>query len=144
MPQFLAGIAAEQEGRFENRVTREGTFDAWRVDAAAGLLLQVMVAADVVGVGMGVVNGVQAPALGVENLAHLAAGFFVAAAVDEADVPLAEINEAHLGRALDGVGVRRHLNQFVHGSSPFVVVMSGLGVPSQRMARRCRARVAMT
>ena len=96
-------------------ITREIALDAGGVDLAAGLVLQVLVAADVVGVGVRVVDGGQMPAVGVEDLAHLAPGLLVVAAVDEADVGVVQAHEADLGRALDVVAVSGHLGQFIHG-----------------------------
>ena len=113
--QLLRRIAAVEKRRLEHRVAREIALDAGGVDLAAGLVLQVLVAADVVGVGVRVVDGSQVPAVGVEDLAHLAPGLLVVAAVDEADVGVVQAYEADLGRALDVVAVSGHLGQFIHG-----------------------------
>ena len=63
--QVGTGIAAVEEGRLENRAADEGRLDALGKDAAAGLLLEIAVAAGVVGVGVGVDNGPEGPAVGV-------------------------------------------------------------------------------
>ena len=107
--QLLRRIAAVEKRRLEHRVAREIALNAGGVDLAAGLVLQVLVAADVVGVGVRVVDGGQVPAVGVENLAHLAPGLLVVAAVDEADVGVVQAYEADL------VAVSGHLGQFIHG-----------------------------
>ena len=46
--------------------------DPWRVDHAPGLALQIPVAADVVSVGVGVVDGGEPPAVGVQKLTDFA------------------------------------------------------------------------
>lgn len=54
----------------------------WR-KSTAGLLLQVFIAADVVCIGMGVDDGVQAPSFPVHNLTYFPSGVLVAAAVNQ-------------------------------------------------------------
>src|SRR5699024_11119618 len=81
MPQVLWRIAAIEKRRLENGGSRKGTLNPGGIDLAAGLLLQIRISADVVGVGVGVVDGSQAPAMSVENLAHLAPGILIVAAV---------------------------------------------------------------
>lgn len=68
MPQLLTRIAAVQKRGFQNRVTGKGTVDPGRVDFAPGLSLQISVAADVVSVGVGVINDNEPPAVGVKKL----------------------------------------------------------------------------
>ena len=102
----------------------ESGLDAWRVEGAASLFGEISVAANVVGVGMGVVDGVKRPALAVEMLAHLAPGFFVVAAVDEHDMAVAGLNDADLCRTLDVIGMRRDRDEFVHGESSFFHFLS--------------------
>ena len=114
MPQVLRRIAAVEKRGLEQRVAREIALDAGGIDPAAGLVLQVLVAADVVGVGVRVVDGGQMPAVLVEQLAHLASGLLVVAAVDEADVGVVEAHKTDLGGALDIVAVSGNLRQFVH------------------------------
>ena len=114
VPQILRRIAAVEKRGLEQRVAREIALDAGGIDPAAGLVLQVLVAADVVGVGVRVVDGGQVPAVGVEDLAHLAPGLLVVAAVDEADVGAVQAHETDLGGALDIVAVSGYLIQFVH------------------------------
>ena len=102
----------------------ECSLNARRIEGAAGLLGEISVAADVVGVGVGVVNSVKRPALAVEMLAHLASSFLVVAAVDEHDMAVAGLNDADLCRTLDVIGVRRDRDEFVHGESSFFHFLS--------------------
>ena len=122
--QRLHRIAAVEQRRFEDRVLSKCGLDAWRVEGAVGLFGEISVAADVVGVGVGVVNSVKRPALAVEMLAHFAASFLVVAAVDEHDMAVAGLNDADLCRTLDVIGVRRDLDEFVHGESSFFHFLS--------------------
>ena len=79
------------------------------VNLAVCLSLQVFVAADMVGVGVGVVDGDQMPAIGVQMLAHLAARVLVAAAINEADVVVSETNQANFCRTFNIVVSGRDL-----------------------------------
>ena len=125
MPQILRRIAAVEKRGLEQRVAREIALDAGGIDLAAGLVLQVLVAADVVGVGVRVVDGGQAPAVLVEQLAHLASGFLVVAAVDETDVGAVQAHETDLGGTLDIVAVSGYLIQFVHRGASFLRGFAG-------------------
>ena len=62
MPQVLEGITSVQESGFQLGKACECRLHAFGVNLTAGLLLQVFIAADVVCIGMGVDDGVQAPA----------------------------------------------------------------------------------
>ena len=115
MAQILAGIASVQEGRLQDGAPGEGALDAGRVDLAAGLALQIFVPADMIRVGVGVIDGRKLPAVGVQVLADLAPRVLVAAAVNEADPGVVKLHQADLGGALDIVTVGiRDLDQFVH------------------------------
>ena len=114
MPQFPGRTAAVQQGRLQHRVAGEGALRAGRVHAAARLALQIPVPADVVGMGMGVVDGRQAPAVFVQDLPGLAPCVLVAAAVDEAHVRVVQPHKADLGGTLHIVAAAGHLYQFVH------------------------------
>ena len=57
MPQLSGWTAAVQQRRLQDRMAGEGALRAGGVDAAARLALEVPVPADVVGVGVGVVDG---------------------------------------------------------------------------------------
>ena len=59
MLQILAGVSAVEEGRLQNWISGKCALDAGGIDAAAGLILEVTVAANVIGVGVGVVDGGQ-------------------------------------------------------------------------------------
>ena len=114
VPQLPWGISAVEEGRLQQRVPREVAVDPRGIDSASGLSLQVSVSADMVGVGVGVVDGGELPSVFVQNLPHLASGFLVISAVDEADFRVAELYKPDLGRTLDVVAMLRHLYQFIH------------------------------
>ena len=94
--------------------------DALRVNFTLGLALQIAVAADVVGIGMGVVDGGQMPAVGVQQLPHLAACVLVVAAVNQADVCIVQLHKTHLGGALDIVAIADNVIQFVHKAPLFL------------------------
>ena len=107
--------AAVEKGRLQQRVAGDVALDSGGVDGAAGLLLQILVAAHVVGVGVGVVDGGETPAVFVQVLAHLAARVLVAAAVDEADIRLVQADKADLGGAFDVIAALAGLDELVHG-----------------------------
>ncbi len=69
--QLTAGTAAVQKGRFQYGMSGKITFDARSIDAAPGLRLQVPVATDMVGVGVGVIDGGQLPPLDADHLIEL-------------------------------------------------------------------------
>ena len=79
----------------------KGALDPRGVDTASRLSLQISVAANMVGVGVGVVDGGQLPAVGVQMLADLAARVLIAAAVDETDLRALQPHQSDLRRALD-------------------------------------------
>ena len=133
VPQLFAGITAVQKRRFQQRVPGKGALDARRKDAAARLALQVVVAADVVRVGVRVVDRRQVPAALVQQLADAAPRVLVVAAVDEADVLLAQPHQADLGGALDVVGLVGDLDHLVHGC------LLGVGARTHECGREVRA-----
>ncbi|MPN31287.1 hypothetical protein SDC9_178761 [bioreactor metagenome] len=92
--------------------------DAGGEDFAARLLVQILVAPDMVGVGVGVENGLQPPAVFVQHLAHLAPGLLVVSAVYEVDLALPLPINADFRRAVDVIASLPNLHQFVHHSSP--------------------------
>ena len=96
-----AGITAVQESRLQLGMVRKIALDPRRINPASGLPLQIFVAADVVGIGVRVVDGSELPAVRVKNLADLAAGVLVVPTVDEADVLPVQADEADLRGALD-------------------------------------------
>ena len=87
------------------------------VHPAAGLLLQILVSPDMVGVGVGVVYGLQLPAVGVQDLPGLFPGVLVAAAVYQHGAVRPGAHQPYLGRALNVIGALRYLYQFVHFAS---------------------------
>src|SRR5699024_1191147 len=84
------------------------------IDLAAGLFLQISVAADVVGIGVGMVDGSQVPAVGVENLAHLAPGILIVAAVYEANLAVPQLHQADFGGTFNIIAPAGHMLQFKH------------------------------
>ena len=116
----LGWEATVQVGGLQDRVTGEGAVHAGGVDGAAGLALKVLIAADVVGVGMGVIDGTQFPAVAVQHLTHPSSGVLVVAAVNQAHFSLTQLHQTDLGRALDVVAVWGHWDQFIHKTTPLV------------------------
>ena len=117
--EFVAQLrrreAAVEKGRLQQRVAGDVTLDTGGVDGAARLLLQILVAAHVVGVGVGVVDGGETPAVLIQMLAHLAARVLVTAAVDKADVRLVQADKADLSGAFDVIAALADLYQLIHG-----------------------------
>ena len=117
--QVLAGVPAVQEGGLQNRVQGKGLLDAGGKDAASGLLLQILVAPDVVRVGVGVVDGGQPPPVGVQKLPDLPARVLVVSAVNETDVRAPQPHKADFGGALNVKAVFCDGDQFVHSIRSF-------------------------
>ena len=63
--------------------------------------MQKAVAADMVGIGVRVIYRGQMPAVFVKQTAYLSARLLVVAAVDKADVGVAESDKTYLSRTLD-------------------------------------------
>ena len=120
VPQVLGRISAVEKRRLQHRVPGKGAVDSRRVDPAARLSLQIPVPADVVGVGVGVVDRRQLPAVGVQHLPYPPPRVLVVAAVDQADVFLIQPEEADVGGALDVIRPLGKLYQFVHSGIPSV------------------------
>jgi len=118
MPQLLTRIAAVQKGRLQNGVAGKSTVNPRHVDFAPGLSLQIPVAADVVSVGVGVVDGGEVPAVGVQNLPDFTPRVLIIAAVDQADLLPVQPHQPDLRRTLDVIALLRNLNQFVHNQRP--------------------------
>ena len=110
MPQLLTRIPAVQKGRLQDRVSGKGAVDSRRVDFTPGLALQIPVAADVVSVGVGVVDGGEPPAVGVQKLTDFAARVFIVTAVDQADVLHIQSHQSDLRRTLDVIASFRNLD----------------------------------
>ena len=71
--------------------------------------------ADVIRVGMCVIDCPKPPAVCVQYLAHFSPRFLVVAAVDQANVVPIQFNQPDLRRALDKIAAICDLVQFVHG-----------------------------
>lgn len=118
--QFPEGVPTVQKGRLQNWVAGEITLYTRSKDAAAGLPLQVRISADMVGVGVGIVDNRQAPAVGIQDLLDFPSRILVIATVDETDIIALQAHQTDLGRALYVVIAVRDLHQFVHNCcSPF-------------------------
>ena len=116
MPQIPAGEAPIQERWLQNRSTCEGAFDSRRIDGAAGLTLQIAIAADMIRIGVRVVYGSQMPSVCIENLPNLSACILVISAVDQADVILIQSDQSDFGRTLNIIVSICDLYQFIHNS----------------------------
>ena len=63
------------------------------------------------------IDGPQAPTARIEVIAYLFCRASIAARINEHDLAWRHLNHAHLGRALNVIGVFGNLHQFVHDSS---------------------------
>ena len=79
--------------------------DTGRIDFAPGLLLQILIAADMVGVGMGVVDGGETPIVSIQNLAHLAACILVISGINQANIGAIQPHKSNFRRALNIIAV---------------------------------------
>ena len=116
--QLFWRIPSIKIGRLQHGMLREVPLDPRRKDVASRLGLQVFVAADVICVGMGIVDRLQRPAVGFKMLSDLFARILVVAAVDQAHLLLPRLHQTDLRRALDVIAVSSHLDQFVHITPP--------------------------
>ena len=116
--QILAGIAAIQERRLQNRAARKRRFDAVGKNTAAGLLLKIAVSADVISVGVRIDDAAQLPAALVEQLAHAPAGLLIVTAVDQPNVGIRLLPKANFRRAVDIPRPRPDLTELIHGAIP--------------------------
>ena len=115
--QFFERIAAIEEGRFQNGVFHHSHFHGGAVNSAAEAILQQGIAAVVVGIGVGIDDGGQLPALGIQDFLDLSAGVLIVAAVDEPHIVIADAVYADFGRGVDIVCIFCYLYQFVHGQN---------------------------
>ena len=81
---------------------------------AARLGLEILVSADMIRVGMGIINGIQNPAVPIQNLLNLLSRIPVIAAVDEISPAVLGNRKPHLCGTLDIIGMVRYLNQLIH------------------------------
>ena len=93
---------------------REAAFHPRRIYPAACLPLQVAVAADMIRIGMGIVDRLKLPPVRIKKLPYLPAGILIASAIYEADCIAVQPDQPHLGRALYVIAASRSLHQFEH------------------------------
>ena len=110
MAQLLWRAAAVQHGRLQHRVAGNGALRAGGIEPAPRLALEIPVPADMVGVGVGIVDGGQVPAVFLHELPGLAAGVLVAAAVDETHVRVVQPHKTDLGGTLHIIAAAGYLN----------------------------------
>ena len=77
--------------------------------------LEILVAANVIRVGVGVVNRSKPSSMCVKDLPDLSSGVLVITAVDQAYVPVVQSDEPDLCRALNVIVPFGNLYQFIHG-----------------------------
>ena len=122
VPQSLAWKTAVEKGGLQNGVGGDGSVDPRSEGGNAQALLEQGITAVVVCIGVGIEDGGQTPALGVKDLLNFPSRVLVISAVDEDSVGAVQFPDAHLGGALDVIGVLCGLNQFIHGGSFFLFV----------------------
>ena len=99
-------------------MTGKVAFDTRCIDFAPGLLLQILIAADMVGMGMGVIDGRKPPSVCIEQLADFSAGILVISTVDQANIRLVQLDQSDFCGTLYVIIPLGNLNQFVHDDSP--------------------------
>ena len=82
-------------------MARKVALNARSIDLASGLRLKIFAAADVVCVRMGAQYRTQRPAVFVQYLPYLSAGFLVVSAVDKINVLIPVEIKPDLGRAVN-------------------------------------------
>ena len=70
-----------------------------------------------VGVGMGVDDCGQLPALCIQNFLDFSAGILIVSAVDQPDIVITYAINADFGRGIDVIGIFCDLHQFIHGQN---------------------------
>ena len=101
MPEIFARISAIQKSRLQDRMIGKITFDPGRIDPASRLPLQILVASDMVRIGMRIVDRTQFPSVRVQDLAHLSSRILVASAVNEAYLRIIQFYQSDLRRTLN-------------------------------------------
>ena len=142
MAQISGRKAAVKEGRLEDRPAGKGAVDPGGIDPASGLPLEILIAADMVRVGMRVVNRGQMPFVGIEDLPQLSPRVLVVAAVDQADIAVIQADQADLRRTLDIIIPLGNLNQFIHRFPPPVTDLEEM--PAIRRPRALLSGICMT
>ena len=117
IPQLLEGIAAVKEGWLKHRVLHNRQFHGCGIDGAVKPILQQSIAAVMVGVGMGVDDCGQLPALCIQNFLDFSAGILIVSAVDQPDIVITYAINADFGRSIDVIGIFCDLHQFIHGQN---------------------------
>ena len=82
-------------------MTGKDAVNSRSVDFAPGLSLQILIAANMVSIGVGVVDGREPPAAGVEKLPDFSSGILVVATVNQANILLVQLHQPNFGRTLD-------------------------------------------
>ena len=92
MTKLARRIAAVEEGRLEDGVASERAFDAGGIDLATGFGGEIPIAADMVGVGVGIIDSRERPRICAEVALDLFARFLIVAAVDYGDGGIGELD----------------------------------------------------
>ena len=115
MPQVLGREAAVEIGRFQQGMAGESAVNTRNIDLTPGLFLEVLIAANVVGIGMGVQDGFQLPALLIQNLTDFSTGILIPTAVNEPHLVFILQIEADFHRNIDVIGPCTYLDEFIRG-----------------------------
>ena len=98
----------------------EITVNARSKDPAVCLVLQIPVPADMVCIGMRVVNCFQLPAVCIQNLPDFTPGILIISAVNQADIGIIQPDKPDFCRAFNIKAVLREAYQLIHVPSvPF-------------------------
>ena len=100
MPQFLTGIASVKKGWLQNRVFCESGLNAAGINFTSRLPLQIMVAPDMVRIGMSIQYGCQMPAVLIQNMPDLPPCILVIPAVNQIDIILIPNIDSYLCRTV--------------------------------------------
>ncbi|MPM99293.1 hypothetical protein SDC9_146484 [bioreactor metagenome] len=140
MPQALRWKPAIEKRRFQDRVLRKSPLNSRRKYVAPGLRLQVVIAADMIRIGMRIIDCLEPPVVGIQYLAHFSSRFLVVSTVDEANVVSANLDEPDLCRTLDIVTVLADLLQFVHVFAPVCFSVESRSLVCASNTRRAQTK----
>ena len=115
MAQLRRRVRAVQKSRFQDRVSGQPLFDPRCVCFAVCLLLEILVASDMVRMRVRIIDGFQLPPFSVQDPFDLLSRVFVITAVDQADRIRSGPDQADLCGTLDIITVFCYLDQFIHG-----------------------------